>query len=54
MRISSGKVVSRKIPEQQTWCQPHAAPTPEPPRQENREKRLLVPLENSLRDALRE
>nr|DAY12998.1 MAG TPA: hypothetical protein [Caudoviricetes sp.] len=52
MRISSGKVVSRKIPEQQTWCHPHAAPTPETPRQENQEKRLLVPLGYPPRAAL--
>nr|DAN25790.1 MAG TPA: hypothetical protein [Caudoviricetes sp.] len=54
MRISSDKVVSRKIPEQQTWCHTHDTTTPEAPRQENREKRLLAPLGIPPRDALRE
>nr|DAS53085.1 MAG TPA: hypothetical protein [Caudoviricetes sp.] len=33
MRINSDKAVSRKIPEQQTWCHTHTT-TPEAPRQD--------------------
>nr|DAY23018.1 MAG TPA: hypothetical protein [Caudoviricetes sp.] len=54
MRISSGKVISRKIPEQQTWCHPHGTPTPETPHQDCQEKRLPATLENHPRDALQE
>nr|DAS06942.1 MAG TPA: hypothetical protein [Caudoviricetes sp.] len=53
MRIRSDKVVSRKIPEQQTWCHPHATPTPETPHQDCQEKRLPATLASHPRDALR-
>nr|DAQ93667.1 MAG TPA: hypothetical protein [Caudoviricetes sp.] len=53
MRIISDKVVSRKFPEQQTWCQPHATPTPETPRQDCQEKLLPATLENRPHASLR-